>query len=119
VRLSAAASIAVGELGEACVVGLELGFAGAVGVPVAALGLAVVAATPLDRDRDREDQGGDLADRPRDTAAGVLILERCGTQVRPIDPNQSATISPDCIMMAMPKNACIAITPMSSSSLPA
>jgi hypothetical protein len=99
-----------GKVGQVRVVGLQLGFAGAVGVPVAAFGLAVVAAAPLDRDRDREDQGRDLADRPRDAAAGVLILERCGPQVRPIDPNQSATISPDCIMMAMPKKACIAIT---------
>jgi hypothetical protein len=41
-----------------------------------------------------------------------------GPHVRPIDPNQSATMSPDCIMMAMPKKACIAMMTMSSSSRP-
>ena len=38
--------------------------------------------------------------------------------VRPIAPNHSDTMSPLCIISAMPKNACIAMMPMSRSSLP-
>ena len=36
-----------------------------------------------------------------------------GPQVRPIAPNHSATMRPDCVMIAMPKNACIAMMPIS------
>ena len=39
--------------------------------------------------------------------------------VRPIEPNHSATNSPDDIMIAMPKNACMAMTPMRVSRRPA
>ena len=39
-------------------------------------------------------------------------------QVRPIAPNHSATMSPVCIMIAMPKKACIAMMPISRSSRP-
>ena len=71
VRASRSASSA-----RRCVVRLELGVPGAVGVTIAAALLAVVAATPLDRHGDREDERRDLADRPGDAAAGVLVLER-------------------------------------------
>src|SRR5690606_9570334 len=58
------------------VVGRELRLAVAVGGTVATLRLAIVASAPLDGDGDREPDRGDLAHRPRDPAAVLLVVER-------------------------------------------
>ncbi len=42
-----------------------------------------------------------------------------GPHVRPIAPNHSATMRPDWLMIAMPKNAWIAMTAISSTRRPA
>jgi hypothetical protein len=85
-------------------------------VTIAATLGTLVGAAPLDRHRDREDQGRDLADRPRDATPVYWSTSGGSPHVRPIEPNHSATNSPDDIMIEMPKNACIAMTPISVSS---
>ncbi len=107
--------VALGEASELLVVRVELEIADAVDVTVASALLTLVAPAPLDGHRDRQDERGDLADRPRHTAADVLILKRC----RPPGPAHRAEPLRDhqteFIMMAMPKKACIAMIAMSTS----